>query len=187
MHLKTINIFHAFGKPARKLAVFTLLSAMAAGAFAELPFRFEEDFDEQNKPWQEIAVQLPALPKKDNLLTFYVSPTTTYNFAIDAASLSIGSDGVVRYTLVATSGAGAENISYEGIRCQSSEKKIYALGHKDATWSRSRRDQWEPISHSTTNRQNAALEQDYLCQGGMVAGKVEAMLERIRHKHPLSP
>jgi hypothetical protein len=36
--------------------------------------QFEEDFDDENKPWEEIAIQLPAAPKAENLLPFYVSP-----------------------------------------------------------------------------------------------------------------
>lgn len=50
------------------LTGFALLSALQA-AFAQ---SFDEDFDDENKPWEEIAVQLPAPPKAENLLPFYV-------------------------------------------------------------------------------------------------------------------
>lgn len=147
---------------------------------------FEEDFDDKDKPWQEITVQLPAAPKAENLVPFYVSATATQSFAIDAASVSVGTDGVIRYTLVATSAAGARNVSYEGIRCASYEKKLYAFGHPDGTWGRSRRDQWEGISGNAMNRQHAALAKDYFCDGATVSGNAATLVERIRSKKPLA-
>lgn len=83
--------------------------------------------------WQEFAVQLPPQPKAENLVVFYVGPTTTMKFAIDVNSLSTGTDGMVRYTLISTSSSGAENVNYEGIRCQTAERKLYAFGHQDGS------------------------------------------------------
>lgn len=168
------------------------LRALFSGAFlvanvVHAQASFEEDFDDKEKPWQEVAVQLPAPPKPEDLLPFYVSPTAINEFAIDAKSVSVGTDGVVRYTLVATSSGGARNVSYEGIRCQSFERKLYAFGQQDGGWSRSRRDQWERINPNGSNRQHAALFMDYFCSGTTVAGKAEDMIDRIRYKRPLSP
>ncbi len=146
--------------------------------------RFEEDFNDKDKAWQEILVQLPAAPKKENLLDFYVSPIATQIFAIDAKSISIGSDGVVRYTLVSRSASGAENISYEGIRCESFERKQYAFGHKDGSWTRSRRDQWEPITGTVANRQQAALAKDYFCDNKVIDGNAEQIARRLRERTP---
>jgi hypothetical protein len=168
---------------ARHAAVTGALLVLTTGATAQS--RFEEDFDDSDKPWQEVAVQLPAPPKPENLVPFDVSRTAAQSFAIDAPSLSVASDGVVRYTLVATSNAGARNISYEGIRCASYERKLYAFGQSDGSWTRSRRDKWELISDNSLNRQHAALAKDYFCEGLSVAGKAEDMLKRMRNKKPL--
>ena len=64
---------------------------------------------------------------------------------MDSASLSVGDDGVVRYVLVARSPQGAENISFEGLRCSSGEYKIYAIGRSDRSWERTRDAQWRSI------------------------------------------
>ena len=133
----------------------------------------------------EIDLPLPAAPKKENLLPFYVSATTTMNFALDGQSVSVDSDGVVRYVVVVTSRAGATNTSYEGIRCPTGEKKLIALGQADGSWSRARRDRWEPITEAGGNRQHAALALEYFCEGGRVAGKAETIVERLRRKKPL--
>jgi hypothetical protein len=167
--------------------IITAVTLLLAASTACAQSRFEEDFDDKDKPWQEVAIQLPPAPVAENLLPFYVSATSTQAFAVDAKSVTVGADGVIRYTLVAKSPQGATNISYEGIRCISFEKKLYAFGRTDGGWSRSRRDQWERISAGDANRQHAALAQDYFCEGKTVAGKAEEMVERIRWKRTLSP
>jgi hypothetical protein len=166
--------------------VIAAAAMTGAISIAHSQSRFEEEFDDVYKPWQEIAIQLPVAPRAEDLLPFYVSATATQSFAIDAKSLAVGSDGVIRYTLVSESSEGAKNISYEGIRCRSFEKKIYAFGQPDGNWSRSRRDQWEPIVQNAANRQHAALARDYFCESLTVAGNAEKMLERIRSQRPLS-
>lgn len=166
------------------LTVFIIMTSAIAAAHAQS--RFEEDFDDGEKAWQEIAIQLPAAPIAENLLPFYVSATASQSFALDSKSLTLGTDGVIRYTLITSSAAGAKNISYEGIRCESFEKKLYAFGQPDGTWSRSRRDKWEPIVRNAANRQHATLAQDYFCQGLNIAGDAKTMLERIKAQRTLA-
>ena len=183
------------GGPARisrlqrtKIAIMPPIFIVMACAvsMANAQSRFDEDFDDAEKPWQEIAIQLPAAPVTENLLPFYVSATATQTFALDSKSLALGADGVIRYTLITSSATGARNISYEGIRCESFEKKLYAFGHSDGTWSRSRQDKWEPIVRNAANRQHATLAQDYFCEGLSVAGDAKTMLERIRTQRALT-
>jgi len=171
------------GHAVKAAACFVFLLSMANLSCAQ--DNFEEDFEDLEKPWKEVAVQLPAAPLAENLLPFYVSATATQTFAIDTKSLTLGADGVIRYTLVTSSTSGAKNISYAGIRCSSFEKKLYAFGHADGSWSRSRSDKWEPIRSNAANRQHAALAQDYFCQGLTVAGNAEQMVARIRGKRSL--
>ncbi len=169
----------------RAAVTIALLASAAAASYAWS--RPEETADDQNKQWEEAAIQLPQAPKPENLLPFYVSATTSYSFAIDSQSLTVGPDGVIRYTLVASSDAGAKNVSYEGIRCESYEKKLYAFGQPDGTWSLSRRDQWERISTHVTNRQHAALVKDYFCLEKTISGKAEEIIKRIRYNKTLAP
>ena len=146
----------------------------------------EEESEAQKKPWQETAIVLPTAFQTADLLPFDVATSVTQTFAIDAKSLSISTDGVIRYTLVAQSPSGAKTINYEGIRCQTFEKKLYAFGHKDGGWSLARRDQWEAIAGSAVNRAHAALAQDYFCQNKTSAGDAAAILERLKRKHVLT-
>ena len=167
-------------------AVGACLGILAAASMAQAQSRLDDQFDDATKPWQEIAVQFPALPTDANLLPFDVSATATQRFAIDPQSLTVGTDGVVRYTLVTQSQAGAKNVSYEAIRCASLEYKVYALGHADGTWSRARRDQWQPIVNNAMNRQQAALVQDYFCLANSPASSAAEMLRRLRRQETLT-
>jgi hypothetical protein len=167
-------------------ALVGILCGIALQAAAQSGSQFEEDFDDPSKPWEEMAVQLPGPPRDADLLPFSVSATATQRFAIDSRALTVGADGVVRYTMVAISPSGARNITYEGIRCAAFEKKLYAFGHADGAWSRSRRDKWEPIVRNAANRQQATLAQDYFCDGKTVAGNANMMLERIRRERPVT-
>lgn len=148
---------------------------------------FEEDFDDPNKPWEEIAVQLPPAPQEQDLLPFEVSGNATHRFFIDARSVSVGKDGVIRYTLVTISSAGARNVSYEGLRCETFEVKRYAFGQPDGSWSRSRRDQWQWIVRNAANRQHAILAREYMCQEKAIAGPAEDIVARIRDNRSLNP
>jgi hypothetical protein len=170
------NVIHA-------LVGIALLSTMS---IALAQSQFDEDFDDENKPWEEITVQLPPAPKSENLLPFYVSPTATQKFAVDSQSINVGKDGVVRYILVSVSPEGAKNVSYEGIRCATFEKKVYAIGRDDGTWARSRRHKWEMIVRGGANRQHAALTLDYFCSNLTVAGNEKEMIKRLKSKKTLT-
>jgi hypothetical protein len=84
--------------------------------------------DDENKapPKEESALALPAPPKSDDLLRYTVGAGASMTFAIDAKSVSVGDDQIVRYSSVITSTSGAINISYEGIRCKTVERKLFA-------------------------------------------------------------
>jgi hypothetical protein len=157
-------------------AVVLLLGHASANAQAS----FDEEFDDTGKTWQEIAIHLPAMPDMANLLPFDVSATATQTFSVAPDSLTVGADGVIRYVMVARSDSGALNVSYQGLRCASLEKKLYAFARSDGSWSRSRNDAWEPISGNAANRRHAALAQDYFCSGSTVAGKPSDIVRRMK-------
>jgi hypothetical protein len=171
---------------ARALAAGLLLCS-ATLSFAQQLGNFDEEFDDEEKPWQEIVVQLPPAPLPENLAEFYVGPTTTSKSYVDLKSLSIGSDNVVRYIMVTKSSGGATNVIYSGIRCETYEIKQYAFGRSDGSWSRSRRDKWIRIKDAGSNRQDAALYKSYFCQIGMLDGDLKKISNRLRENRPIDP
>ena len=139
---------------------------------------------QQDRDWREIQATLPPLPKADGLIEFFVSAASSFRFFIDTASVSVGSDGVVRYTLVARSASGTENVSYEGIRCTTSSYKLYALasgGH----WAPAHQAEWKPIEPKSVQRWHQALRREYFCPFNVqVSNSAEALDYLRRGGHP---
>ncbi|MPW15958.1 hypothetical protein GCT13_03230 [Paraburkholderia sp. CNPSo 3157] len=134
--------------------------------------------------WTEKKVDtLPPMPQPGNLLPFTVSQNTTLQFALDAKSLTVDDDGVVRYTVVITSPSGARNVNYEGIRCQDYSWKLYAgLNADHDDWDRTVENDWTRIENGDLNAYHASLYQDYFCSSKMPTGKADAILTNIRYK-----
>lgn len=167
----------------KALLLAGLAACMAGSAMAEIRFRSWEDPDEPK--WQEQEAPLPAFPKDEDLIEFYVSATTTNRFFVDGATLNPGADGVVRYTLVVRTAGGATNVSYEGLRCQTLEYRLYATGRSDGTWVAARNGQWKGISNVAANRQQAALSRDYLCPSRIPVFTAEEGRDALRRGgHP---
>jgi len=111
----------------------------------------------QATPSNDEKPGLPPYPDAKRLLQFGVVETPGFRFFIDPASLSVDKDGVVRYTLVARSDQGAENVTYEGVHCASAKMRVYAVGIRGA-WS-GRATPWR----DPATRWHLSLYQDYFC------------------------
>ncbi len=175
--------------PVRALLVRVLLLGLLAGPLAAVAAQssaFDDDFDDEFKPWAEIELRMPPKPEPGALEPLYVSAATAYVFRLDRNSISVATDGVVRYTLVSISEQGARNVSYEGIRCSTGEKKLYAFGRPDGSWSKSRRNAWEPIREANRNRQHSALF-DVMCEAGSPVRTPAEIISRLRTPKPTLP
>jgi hypothetical protein len=150
---------------ARRFVVVFVVSGLLllASPKTVFPALFDDEFDE--KSWQETEVRLPSFPQPENLLPFEVGAISDKQFLIDEKSISIGSDEVIRYSLVVVSSSGARSISYEGMRCATAERRAYAFGQADETWSRARSNRWVGIQGGS-NSHYVALFADYFCAIG---------------------
>jgi hypothetical protein len=134
--------------------------------------------------WQENKLEsLPPLPQAGaKLLPFDVSNDSPLKFAIDPASLTVGTDGVVRYTVVITSPGGARNVNYEGIRCDTYETRLYAsLDADHNAWDQTVANDWKRIENGTLNAYQSRLYQDYFCANKMPIAKAPAIVENLRY------
>ena len=174
-----------------KLLVAFIVAAIATGAAAQSPLMPKDNAGfEDEEPWQEQKeVEPPAFPKQENLREYYVGPATTNNYFIDASTLSVGGDGIVRYVLVVLTSGGATNVSFEGINCKDLTWKHYATGRSDGTWVKSRaaRAEWRPIENKPVNRHHASLSRDLFCPAGNAIDTADEGRNALRlGKHPRS-
>ena len=134
--------------------------------------------------WQEAEIVLPAFPREEDLVEVQISGPRTFTFLVDANSVSVGEDGIVRYSLIARSSAGAENVSFEGMRCETNQYKAYAFGSQDRTWSRVGGDNWFPIMEQQTNNYRVALARYYFCPYSIPQSSSEKAVAALKHGMP---
>ncbi len=116
----------------------------------------------EKSEWEEEAIALPDYPKDEDLIPVEMAASSN-QFLVDGNSLNLGADGVMRYTMVIRSSSGALNVTYEGLRCETREKKLYALGRKDGTWGAARSSKWIAVSESGSRTYQTALMNDFFC------------------------
>ena len=166
---------------------FIVACLIAAGGCSQGPGEqsdWERKHEERLTPTEQV-VPLPPYPRRAELVEFFVAATSEFRFFVDSASLSVGSDGIVRYVLVARSAAGVENVSFEGMRCETGEVRTYALG-RDGAWV-ARAGEWRTIPARSVQRWHNALYREYFCpQRQPVASAREGVDALRRGGHPLS-
>lgn len=161
-------------------AVLALLAALQP-----LTLALAAEEGEMETPWSEVEPELPAFPAGEGLVEFYVTAASTNRFFVDGASLTLGSDGVVRYVVSVKSPSGATSTSFEGMRCDARERRIYAFGRADHTWSRAKSSNWVKISNAGPNRYAWTLMRDYFCPDGVaIRSAAEGVNALRRGGHP---
>lgn len=164
------------------MALFAAFAVAVAlrPAFAQWR-EWDADFDEDRKPWKEIEAKIPPYPRNADLVSFDPGGGTPHRYYLDARSLSIGEDGVVRYTLVVKAAGGTSSVSFEGIRCESREQKYYAVGSPGGNWVRARNPQWSEVGRLDANRRHHfVLYSEYLCMDRLPVRTVREMLELLK-------
>lgn len=135
-------------------------------------------------PWSEFNSPLPPYPRAENLAEFQIVGTTSFKFFADLTSVRVDQDGVVRLTVIARSSSGTENVSFEGIHCESSEYKIYAFGTTDRTWMAPRNPKWQSIQNVAKNDLRNSLHHYYVCPKGLPPGNTREAVKALKRGRP---
>lgn len=166
-----------------KMLAISLLLLPALCFGKPLNINPEQQFNKnyaEDTPWEEIAATLPAYPKNENLVPFFVTSASGNKFMIDVASISLGKDDVLRYTVVIESPSGARTVNYEGLRCESAERKIYAFGQADGKWSENKRAAWEVIKVRSQLSYHKPLFEDIFCDRGIPPRNTEEAVRKFK-------
>jgi len=117
-----------------------------------------------NPDWKEVEAPPPPPVRTSGLIPLEMQGTSR-RFGVDPASISVGTDGVVRYVVVAASPTGTVNALYEGIRCSSSEMKVYARHNPDSGWVAATRSEWQPLRNNASARHSLRIASTGACFG----------------------
>ena len=138
--------------------------AFTDSTFEDGPVGFDRGMKLEKAPWVEGDAEYPAWPGKSNkLIEMNVSTAgLPYRVYVDPASLLVGDDRVVRYTVVMVSRNGVRNITYEGLHCGERTFRRMAYG-VDGKWHAINNPAWQRISGVGINQYRKLLYEVYFC------------------------
>lgn len=180
---------------AERLVLWALAAALAgcAGAKYEAPRDRYNTIDTggqvfgPKEKWQEGEVTVPPYPENADLLPFDIAGPAENAYYVDVRSISIGADGVVRYTLLTRNPAGVENVTYEGIHCEEREWKPYAFGRRDRTWAPAHEATWQRVAQKSVENFRFTLYRHYFCPDGFPRRKAEEAIAEIKRQYQAGP
>lgn len=181
------------------------LFCLAGYAAAEMP-RSQKDtlvntrYIERNGPqadkvFKEADVALPALPGASaNWFQLYVNRDFPQRALIDLDSITLASDGTVRYTLNMQSSGGMDNLTSEALYCAStsfsmgdkekrSSYKVFGYGDTvNQRWVKPRNPQWQQIGAVLNNSDpvRTVLYRSF-CEDGTPESR-EKLVERLKER-----
>lgn len=153
-----------------------VLLAGAPVAAAQVQSEWERENEERLKQSEEQVVAPPPLDRS-RLVELQLEVRSEFRYFVDAASLSVGADRIVRYAMIARSPSGVENVSFEGLRCPG-DYRIYAVGASGGGWS-GRASAWRPVPRDQRIGQHA-LAKRYFCPGRAAIRSAEEGAEALR-------
>ena len=71
------------------------------------------------------------------------------------------------------------------MRCETAERKLYAIGRGKSEWVLPRAAEWQRISDNSLNRQYAVLAKEFFCPPGAVLPTRDEILGLLRSAAPV--
>ena len=136
---------------------------------------------EDDGPWQEATVSPPPAPQEADLIQFGEGSPSPNRFYIDGKHILPGSDGVLRYTLVIVTPSGTRNVSFEGMRCKTGERRLYATARQDGTWVESSSSRWQAVTATAYNRNHLVLMRECFCDMVVMNRDVALIRDKLRN------
>ncbi|MCU7835823.1 MAG: CNP1-like family protein [gamma proteobacterium symbiont of Taylorina sp.] len=146
---------------------------------------FQEN-DVEEYVWKEGDSQMPDYPKNLDLVEVSgPAAYQNYQYLIDTKNLQLGTDGVVRYSLVIRSSSGADNVLYEGIRCNHKQIKTYAYGITDMNGRKKfvgrNAPNWKQVTSSGANGYGSIFIKNYFCSFNGKSLKRNEIIQNIKY------
>lgn len=159
-------------RPSRLLCAALCATAFGAGAQLATP----------NPDWREIEAPLPPAFEISRLIPFDVSASSSLRYGVDPATISLGSDGIVRYVMVAQSATGALNALYEGIKCNTGEFKTYGRYNPAGGWNRVDSPEWKSLWATEVSKHTLRFARQGGCAGNAPPTTVEQMVRDLKNQ-----
>ena len=157
----------------RKLLV-TALAGISLGAAAQLT--------PPDRDWKEADAMPPPAFDMKRLIPFDVSVGSSLRYGIDPATITLGSDGVMRYVVVARSPTDAVNAMYEGLRCSTAEVRTYARYNASSGWNAVRDTDWRSLYGNAATRHSLMFARQGGCRDKSQPQSVQDVVRSLRQQ-----
>jgi hypothetical protein len=139
------------------------------------------------EPVEWVEEKTPPIPtfSKSGLIPIDMPSHVSLKVGIDPATISVGTDGVVRYVMVMSNATGSVNAVFEGIRCTTDEVKTYARFNSSGNWSEVSDTQWKGINDNMPSKHAFAFARQGGCQLRLAPTKAE-ILQAITQRQKAS-
>ena len=157
------------------------MAGQAAG-FEDAESGWQPRTFQEPEPWRELDSDLPAYPLEKNLVEAGVSRAGgAYRIYLDAQSLSVAEDQVVRYTVVIVSDDGVWNVTHEGLHCGKKVYRRYAYG-VNGGWQELADSPWLPLGGSGVNAYRRTFYNNYMCDPSGPYLQPEQIITRLHSR-----
>jgi len=180
--------------PATALLLLSAWGLLAPNAMAAPPVAINNQNVAERAEWVELPVSTGPAYSSAKLLPLDMPPGLSIRFGIDPETVTLGSDGVVRYVVVMRNASGSESALYEGIRCETREVKSYARHGASGDWVLQRDARWRPFTDPGPSqhapvfaRQAVCKDGSYLAQKDIIEALRKGMPPSDRYGHVTSP
>jgi hypothetical protein len=158
---------------------------VVAQSHEDTPLWGKPQFDDPNdmedpEPWKEGEVTLPDYPDDGDLVEMTIpSRGNRFTTYIDAKTLQVGDDYVVRYVVVIRSDRGVDNVIAEGLRCDTREYREYGYGSGDKLEPVTRK--WRVITATPGPfGYRMAMSDDFACQYSRLPYDRDTIVKRVK-------
>ncbi len=156
----------------RWVTVFGLLLAMAPA---------QAQLRDADPDWEELQAPPPPVYDLGRQVSFEIlHASNELKWGIDPKTITVSSDGVTRYVVMATSRSGSTNVFFEAINCLRGEVKTYARVNQAGQWTLMEPAQWKGLNSGLPSRHALALARTAFCEGAVARTDVDDMVRRLK-------
>ncbi|GAB4401906.1 MAG: hypothetical protein OHK0048_19200 [Rhodoferax sp.] len=130
--------------------------------------------------WVEQAPPAPPTYSAERVVPLEMPPHMSVKAGIDPDSVSLGSDGVVRYVVVLRNASGGQSAWFEGLRCATLEVKTYARAEPGKPWVGVAQPTWRSIKGGGQPQALMFARQGACDEAGVVRDSVDSILRALR-------
>lgn len=132
--------------------------------------------------WVEEKPPTPPAFATDQLIPIDMPSYVSVEVGVDPATLTVGTDGVVRYVVVMRNASGFHTAAYEGLRCTTDEVKIYARFSTAGQWVAVKEPEWKSITSNLPSKHAFVIARQGACDTHLSSPRDETIRRLKQHQ-----